>query len=313
MSAKVIALYNQKGGVGKTTISVNLAYMLNNKFNKKVLLIDFDPQNTASTMVNLETHMPGAAEYEGGALSVGALLQGIVWYGEVPKVRDIHKTIIRPKYKRNKKVEKSLKWEVVEEEFGFDMLPGYGKDLSLIELAFMSNGRSGEIPFLMQSNHNRQYSSMLLKMVVDIIKKNFDYDYIIIDTNPSLGILSMNALIASEYLIIPTTLDYIAAVGIRTILNNLEDLKNYVNNFQVLGILLNMYSKNRTYDREVEEDIYKSFGEEIPVLKTRLPERQQVKSANGEERIGSQIKGDFAEAMEELANEIETYFEGGGE
>lgn len=301
---KIITTYNNKGGVGKTTVSVNLAETLGRDFGKKVLLIDYDPQNSASLMCNIDITQYGAGEVgeEAGMKTIGFLQSGFVWDGEVAGISLINEAIVTPQYLKNKQKEKSIEWDIVSEKFHFDMIPGVGKDLSLIELSFMSMAE--QKPFILE-DENKKYNRLLLKLIIERIKKNLDYDYVIIDCPPSLGILSMNALAASDSLIIPTTMDMLSTFGIQTILDNLNDLKQYVPNFKVEGVLLNCYSGSRKNDREIEEDLHQLCADEgIEMFATRIPERQMVKNVNSEERIGVQIKGDFKDSFYQLASEI---------
>lgn len=276
---KVISMFNSKGGCAKTTTTINLAYNLS-KLDKKVLVIDFDPQNNASILTNIYNGQLGYVDDpQNGERNIGSLIFPYVMNGRTESFtpNEIKKAIKTPVYSANKQRKNSQgkyivgSWEETEEKFGFDILPSIGMDLSLCELAF-------SVPDTFISTHLNS-SRILLKSIVEIIKNNFDYDYILIDCCPSLGILNMNALTASDYLIIPSTMDYLAVSGIRQTIQRLEDIKEYVPNFKVIGVVCQMFSTRRQADRVM----YDVMNEELDlddlayVLETKIPESAEAK------------------------------------
>ena len=172
-------MYNNKGGVGKSSITVNLAEVLGADYGKKVLIIDNDAQNSLSFLCNIPINEYGALEHDGGHPDLGSLIGAIQWDGmdAVPDFEDLREAIVTPQYTRRVKVPNSMQWEDETVDFSFDLLPGYNKDLSLVELMYVA---PTDEPWILQ-DYNRKYARYLLKLVVDQIKKYFDYDYILID------------------------------------------------------------------------------------------------------------------------------------
>lgn len=300
----VVAYYNEKGGVSKTSTCVNLAYTLAQK-GRKILVIDFDPQNNASSMVNVDTTSYGYADDpDNGQKNIGSIIFPFVMSGDQSTFseKEIMSTIVSPTY--TKKVMKRdengkamvAKWEDSDEPFGFDILPAIGFDLSLVDLSF-------SVPNSYISSH-LEYSKALLKNVVDIIRNTHIYDYIFIDCCPSLGLLSINALVASDFLLIPTNLDYLAAEGIQKILDRLDDISQYIPNFQVLGVLLSMYSDKRVVDNIIESMISDGLVD-APLFNTKIPETVDAKKAVLEGRLLVQKNRQARQAFISLGDEME--------
>lgn len=307
LNTKVITIFIQKGGVGKTTTTINLAETLG-QMNKKVLVIDHDAQNSLSFLANIDINKKGAMEDEEGLSTIGYLEALYQYYGpDEIGVEDIREAIITPEYIQS--VQRKGHFGHIDEsvKFHFDIIPGCGKDLSLSELVYLVSDTVEREVYINQTE-NRQKAKVVLAAIVAVIKKHFDYDYILIDCPPSLGILSINALNASDSLIIPTTTDMLSTVGIRTVVSTLNELKLYLPNFTIRGILFNSYS-NTIKDNEKVDDVkaYARYNN-INVFDTKIPKVAQMRHISSEERIAvlsqNKVYDNYKKAIRKLAEEI---------
>lgn len=295
----VMAFYNQKGGVAKTTSSVNLANEIG-KLGYKVLLVDYDPQCSASYMCNLDI-------YDEEQLSVGSVLIPYVIKGIKPTASDIREAIITPTYMKKVKKDKSTIWEEKEVPFEFDLLPCTGDALSTVELSIST-------PKTYLCN-NPTHIRFLCKMVVDIIRRSMDYDFIFIDTNPTFGNMSVAAIYASDFLFMPTTADFLATAGMKPMVNRLQALRTYIPQYSLLGAAFTIYSKRRVSDIEAVMDIKnlsQSLGESFPLFTTMIPEDYaNVRNAvmeGGTISTSIQQSKPIAKQYKFLAHEIVTKF-----
>lgn len=202
---KAIAIFNQKGGVGKTTTAINFAAALAEK-KKRVLLIDNDPQGNMSSGIGFTKSEAQLSVYD-------LLIQG----------EPIEKCIYATAYK------------------GIDIVPG-SVDLAGAEIELIGfDNREG-----------------LLKAQLDRVKPS--YDYIIVDCPPSLGLLTVNALVAVDSVLIPIQCEYYALEGVSHLLNTFNLIKNNINpNIKIEGVLLSMFDSRTNLSLQVMEEVKQHF------------------------------------------------------
>lgn len=207
---KIISISNQKGGVGKTTTSVNLACGLG-KFGKKVLLIDIDPQFNATTGIGYEI--------DDKTLSV---------YNVLVSETDIEKIII-----------KNVKPNV-------DLAPS-SLDVAAADL------------ILLEQKHNNQN---VLKDQLERIKDN--YDFIVIDCPPSLGLINRNGLTASDTVLVPIQAEHYAMHGVAQLLRTIKKVKETLNpKLNIEGVLVTMFDSRTTLANDVLKEVLKTFGPKV--------------------------------------------------
>jgi chromosome partitioning protein len=206
---KIIAIANQKGGVGKTTTSVNLAASLG-VLEKKVLLIDADPQANASSGLGIDVNTVEIGTYQ----------------------------IIEQSFTPKEAVVKCSAPNV-------DVIPSH-IDLVAIEIELVDKP-------------DREY---MLKKSLEIIKE--DYDYILIDCAPSLGLLTLNALTAADSVIIPIQCEYFALEGLGKLLNTIKSIQKIHNTaLDIEGLLLTMFDSRLRLSNQVVEEVQKHFNDMV--------------------------------------------------
>jgi chromosome partitioning protein len=219
---KVLAIANQKGGVGKTTTSVNLAASLT-VTRKNVLLIDLDPQGNATT---------------GSGIDKASLSLSI--YDLLSKNESIEEVLLRP-------------------EAGYDLLPANG-DLVASEVELMAGD-------------DREAR---LRSIVDVVRSN--YDFIVIDCPPSLNMLTINALVAADGVVIPMQCEYYALEGLSALMDTISAIRDRLNpSLKIEGILRTMYDPRSKLTSEVNGQLFNYFGD--AVYRTVVPRNVRLAEA----------------------------------
>jgi len=253
---RVICIYNQKGGVGKSTLAVNTSAVLAEVKKKKVLLIDFDAQGTATLMCNIPF-------WDDSIPNIGRLISAFALNGYQASIDEILECVTNGKVMKNVRREGEFGWDKIEYTYPFDILPVCGTELSIGELAIHNRDN-----FIYK---NVELSFYMLKLIVDKIIEECNYDYIIIDANPSLSSFAINSLVASDYLIVPTTMTTEAVNGIQAIFRRLEELSLVIPYFRPLGIVYQKYDGHRTLDRDiVKNTVFEEFETKIPDVNTKI-------------------------------------------
>jgi chromosome partitioning protein len=250
--AETIAILNQKGGCGKTTSAVNLSTALAIN-NRKVLLVDIDPQGNATTSFGIEKN-------------------------------NLEKTIYTTLTGKNTILEAILPTGIE----GLDIVP------TNISLSGAEIELSGEIGF-----HS------ILKEKLLMIKDS--YDYIFIDVPPSLGVLTINSLVASDSIIIPIQAEFYALEGMADLMEAMELVGSRLNSpSKIKGILLTLYDSRTRLGREVYSNVIEYFGESENIFKTTIPRNVKLAEAPSHAKpcilYDDECRGTLA--YMELANEI---------
>ena len=247
---KIIAIANQKGGVGKTTTSINLAASLG-VLEKKVLLIDADPQANASSGLGIDVENVEIGSYQ------------VLEHSNTPKEAIV--SCSAP---------------------NVDVIPAH-IDLVAIEIELVDK-------------ENREY---MLKQALQSVKD--DYDYIIIDCAPSLGLLTLNALTAADSVVIPIQCEYFALEGLGKLLNTIKSVQKIHNaSLDIEGLLLTMYDARLRLSNQVVEEVKKHFGK--MVFKTIIQRNIRLSEAPsfGEDIITYDASSRGAKSYISLGSEI---------
>lgn len=223
MSVKIISIANQKGGVGKTTTAINLATAMA-AVEKKVLVVDMDPQGNATTSVS------GTRERDAG---------------------NAYSLIMK---------EKSFE-DCIEET----KIP----NLSVIPSSKNLSGMSFEV------GHESGVQFLLKDALAE---KGKEFDYIIIDCPPAVGLLTVNALIASDTVMLPVQCEYLALEGVADLIRTIEVVRENLNpRLEIEGVLLTMFDSRNKLSNMVEEDVRSFFG--AKVYQTVIPRNVRISEA----------------------------------
>lgn len=257
-NCKVIALTNQKGGVGKTTTAVNLGVCLS-KQGKKVLLVDADAQ--ANLTMSLGYPRPDDLP-----ISLATIMQDII----DDKPFDVKKGILH-------------------HSEGVDLLP------SNIELSGL------EVRLINAISRER-----VLTTCINEVKKN--YDYVLIDCMPSLGMLTINALAAADSVVIPTQPHYLSAKGLELLLRSVSKVRRQINpHLRIDGILMTMVMPRTNISKEVTALVRSAYGQNIKVFDAQIPHsiRAVEATAEGKSIFAYDKGGKVAAAYEQFGKEVE--------
>jgi len=216
--ATVICITNQKGGVGKTTTAVNLAYYLA-KDKRKTLIVDFDPQGNATSGLGVsKAQFEADYEKDGVSSTMSEVLLG---------QKRITEIILNTKFKE------------------LDLAPVTPQLANAeVELAGLSK------------------KFIQLKSAIAEVREG--YDFIIIDSPPSLSLLTVNGMIASDYLLLPVQTEFYALEGVAQLLDSVKLVRKAMNpNLKLLGVLATMYDKRTSLSVQVLEEIRKYFKDKV--------------------------------------------------
>ncbi len=207
--ARIFAVTNQKGGVGKTTTCVNLSASLA-ATKRKILMVDLDPQGNATMGSGIDKNEVDKTAYD--VLTKKALIEDVI---------------------------------VSSEAAGFDVLPANG-DVTAAEVELLNEiGREHR-----------------LRLALNKVREN--YDFILIDCPPSLNMLTVNALSASDSVIIPMQCEYYALEGLAALMNTIEQIRETINpSLEIEGILRTMYDPRNSLTRDVSSQLQEYFGDKV--------------------------------------------------
>ncbi len=247
---RVLSIANRKGGVGKTTTTVNVATAMA-AAGKKVLVIDLDPQGNASTSMGVNKRGRMASSYD-VLIGQAKLSEAIVWT-EIPN---------------------------------FSIVPS-SPDLAGAEIELVDVER-------------REFA---LKDALN--KEAVNYDYVLVDCPPSLSLVTINALVAANAVIVPLQCEFLALEGITDLIRNINQIKRKFNpDLELQGVVLTMYDKRNNLTQMVEEDVRNFFGKKV--YQTVIPRNVRISEApsHGKPVLIYDFKCPGSQAYISLAGEV---------
>jgi chromosome partitioning protein len=247
---RVIAISNQKGGVGKTTTAVNLATAMA-AVNKRVLVIDLDPQGNASTSFGIDQKQRGVNAYH--LLTGEAEMAAAVVATSIPNL---------------------------------SVVPS-GVDLAAAELELVD----------LENRHARLKNGLMLE--------GHQWDFVLIDCPPSLGLLTLNALVAADAVMVPLQAEFLALEGISQLVRTIERVKKSFNpTLEIQGIVLTMVDKRNSLSVMVENDVREFFG--AKVYTTTIPRNVRISEApsHGKPVLLYDLHSKGSRAYLDLAGEV---------
>ena len=254
---QIIAIANQKGGVGKTTTTFSLGVTLA-KQGKKVLLIDADPQGDLTTCM-------GYYNQDDLQNTIGTLMADTI---------------------QDKQINAGD--AILNHKEGIDLIPS-NLDLSALEMSLV----------------NAMSREFTLKNSINDIKNN--YDYILIDCMPSLGMITINALACSDKVIIPVQGEYLAAKGMGHLLKTVSKIHKQINpNLKIKGVLLTLVDKRTNLSKQVRDNLEENYGQYVKIYNTEIPKAINTakSSSTGKSIFEFDKNSTVAEAYNNLAKEV---------
>ena len=253
---KVIAVANQKGGVGKSTSVYCLGAGLAQN-GKKVLLVDVDPQGDLTKMLGLRKphDLP---------LTLGNVMNDVV-----------------------AGVENAGHPEILHHREGFDFIPG-NRTLSAVEVGLV----------------NAMSRETVLQRYMDEVKK--PYDYVLLDCRPSLGMLVINALSASDYVLVPVQAEYFSAANVKALTATVQSIQRQINPKLKIGGLFLTMANETNFRRDTVAAVKENFGKHLPVLHTVIPATVRLAEISTADKsiFRHEPSGKAAEAYRGLVKEV---------